>query len=342
GEPKISKVHENKWFFGVSEAERDASGAVIRVVVAIIDIDAFRASLKANFSLPGSTLALVSKSGQIYMRSEDHDKYVGRQLSRPSEASEIVRDANSGSFIVQSPLDGIQRMVAFHRLDDLSMYAVGTVSLRDVLLPWRERLALLAALWLALSAVASWFAYRLLKSVYEHEALAMTDGLTGVLNRRSLLSIVAGEERRANNDQQQAVLMVDVDHFKMINDNQGHVSGDAILRQVAQILRASCRDSDLVGRYGGEEFLIILDDTSIDGAMTLAEKLRATVTTISLPFGQVTVSIGVAVTCTFDNTLEGTIRRADQAMYVAKAAGRNRVILDDSSREGEPLIDQQI
>lgn len=338
GEPQLSKVHLGAWFFGVSEAQRNAAGEVERILVAIVDLNALRAALDVSFSVPSSTLALVSRSGLVYTRSPDHEKYVGKKLERPSQAGGIARGSQAGSFTTRSPLDGKPRLVAFRKLQQQALYAVGTVNLDQVLASWRERMELLLALWLLLGASAAWFAHQLAKAAHEHEFLACTDGLTGILNRRSLLNIAEGEERRRGSENRMAVLMIDIDHFKLINDNQGHAAGDLILCRMAQILRDSCRDSDLVGRYGGEEFLAILDDTSEQGAITLAEKLRQKASGVGTPLGPLTVSIGVAITCPIGGTLDDAIRRADLAMYAAKAAGRNRVQLD-LAHHAAPAVD---
>lgn len=332
GPPQLSRVRQGRWFFGVSEAQRDPAGQVQRVLVVIVDMEAIRTSLEASGIARGNTVALISQSGVIYTRTPDHALYVGKQLARPPEAASIAPGSLSGAMALNSPLDGKQRMIAFRRLKEQGLFAIGTIDMNEAMSPWRERIRLLAGLWLVLAAIVVWFARRLSAAAREHETLANTDGLTGVLNRRSLLGLAEGAERRIDSDQQLAVLMIDIDHFKKINDSLGHAAGDAVLRQVAEVLRDSCRDSDLVGRYGGEEFLAILSDTSEQGALNLAEKLRRKVAEIGTSPCPVTVSIGVAVCRPVSGTLNDAIRRADQAMYAAKAAGRNRVVLDAGPR----------
>lgn len=119
--------------------------------------------------------------------------------------------------------------------------------------------------------------------------------------------------------------MLDIDHFKQVNDTHGHLVGDAILAELGQILSRSVRDSDVCARYGGEEFAAILSDADLDGAMRLAGRLRAAVEATEFPHGlRITISVGVASTSVparFANLLEA----ADGALYQAKNAGRNRV-----------------
>ena len=129
-----------------------------------------------------------------------------------------------------------------------------------------------------------------------------------------------------------SLLLFDLDHFKSINDTYGHLAGDAVLIKVADLVRDSLRESDVAGRYGGEEFGIILPDTSGPGAMVVAERLRQSVESTLVSFEKLqiamSISIGVAeFSATFSNA-EDMIAKADEALYKAKQAGRNRVILD--------------
>jgi diguanylate cyclase (GGDEF)-like protein len=124
-------------------------------------------------------------------------------------------------------------------------------------------------------------------------------------------------------------LMVDLDHFKQVNDTYGHLNGDAVLAELGSILSTGLRESDVCARYGGEEFALILPETSVDGARTLAERLRARVASSTFPGGlKLTISVGVA--STDDAALFTQLTdRADQALYAAKQGGRNQVRVAD-------------
>jgi diguanylate cyclase (GGDEF)-like protein len=169
---------------------------------------------------------------------------------------------------------------------------------------------------------------------------AYVDPLSGALNRRSFLELSGKEESRGRRrNYELAILMVDIDHFKQINDTYGHVAGDAVIRGLAEICGRALRPSDLVARYGGEEFVISLPETGTDGAKLVADRLRAAiesaaVTTESGPV-RFTVSIGVAV-CSRSSSLAEAMQRADEALYVAKRSGRNRVELAMPPRRVEP------
>ena len=158
--------------------------------------------------------------------------------------------------------------------------------------------------------------------------LAHRDGLTGVYNRRAIDERLAQEVARARRTGQPlSVLMIDVDHFKRVNDTLGHAGGDRVLQGVAARLAAACRASDVVGRYGGEEFVLLLPDTTGEGACRVAEKLREAVRSAhDLPC-PVTMSAGVASTADGHLPESGLLlRAADDALYAAKAAGRDRVV----------------
>jgi diguanylate cyclase (GGDEF)-like protein len=127
-----------------------------------------------------------------------------------------------------------------------------------------------------------------------------------------------------------AIAMVDIDHFKLVNDRFGHAAGDEVLAQVGKALTTHLRIGDLVSRFGGEEFLLILPDTPPAGALHVAERLRLAVAGISQLSCRVTVSVGIAC-CRRDDTVTSLMARADAALYRAKETGRNRVIMDDQS-----------
>lgn len=162
------------------------------------------------------------------------------------------------------------------------------------------------------------------------EALARTDGLTGLLNRRALFE--TGEARFSDamrGSRPFSTLLLDLDHFKSINDRFGHGAGDAVLVALADALRSTGRTSDLIGRLGGEEFAILVPETDAVGALGLAERVRRAVGSIDIRgLPRVAVSIGVAEMRRDDDRLDTLIARADRALYEAKRRGRDRAVLD--------------
>jgi diguanylate cyclase (GGDEF)-like protein len=164
---------------------------------------------------------------------------------------------------------------------------------------------------------------------------ASTDALTGLANRRRLETAGVVEVTRARRyGWPVAVLMLDVDHFKSINDRFGHAAGDEVLRAVAKLAGADLRAQDLLARWGGEEFALMLPQCEQDAAARVAERIRKALRESSMPGldgRRVTMSIGVAAVTPGDATLEAAVKRADEALYRAKHEGRDRVVVAAAS-----------
>ena len=163
------------------------------------------------------------------------------------------------------------------------------------------------------------------------EEHARIDSLTGVLSRRAIFEILSREWARTTRySQSLSCVMIDVDFFKKLNDEHGHLVGDQMLRLVANAIASECRDADEVGRYGGEEFLVLAPETTIEGATELAERIRLAVAAIALEHHGVmvrtTVSAGVASRGADVATATVLVGLADAALFVAKKQGRNRVV----------------
>jgi diguanylate cyclase (GGDEF)-like protein len=164
--------------------------------------------------------------------------------------------------------------------------------------------------------------HRKLEEAFERiQNIAIRDALTGAYNRRFLIETLGREQARAGRmGGSFSVCVIDVDHFKSVNDTFGHAAGDEILKQVAAVGARGLRAVDVFGRFGGEEFLVIRPDTDRAGALLVAERIRAAMETET----KVTVTIGVAEHAKDDVT--AVLARADQALYRGKTAGRNQVI----------------
>jgi diguanylate cyclase (GGDEF)-like protein len=160
---------------------------------------------------------------------------------------------------------------------------------------------------------------------------ATIDALTQVHNRPTILEILDGELTRAlRDDKPLGLVIADLDHFKRINDTHGHPAGDAVLKEAAKRMKASVRPTDAVGRYGGEEFLIVLPGASVESAARTAERIRSHVGAAAVGFGgkdiPVTVSLGVTAKAFPERVKpEQLVKAADEALYRAKTGGRNRV-----------------
>jgi diguanylate cyclase (GGDEF)-like protein len=177
---------------------------------------------------------------------------------------------------------------------------------------------------------------RLLGDFRRVASQAATDSLTGLANRRTLDEELVLEWRRAHRvGDSLAFILLDLDNFKQVNDTHGHPAGDAVLRTVGRVLLGGIRQVDLAGRYGGEEFALILPETDLTGALKLAERLRVALETtpIELAAGktmQVTASFGVALKDELHSADE-LVAVADEALYAAKRGGKNRVMPDPAN-----------
>lgn len=194
---------------------------------------------------------------------------------------------------------------------------------------------------------------RLAARIADVETLATTDQLTRLINRQACLAVLATEIERANRyGRPLTIALIDIDHFKHVNDTHGHAVGDEVLRQVAELLRATIRAVDTLGRYGGEEFLLVMPETEVEGGLTSAEHLRRAVARATVevapPAGpqavKVTISIGVAGgTSPATLEIDRLLRDADGALYQAKGLGRDQAQafrpLDEGSRVTRATID---
>lgn len=164
-------------------------------------------------------------------------------------------------------------------------------------------------------------------------ALATTDAMTRLANHRAMQDRLREEVARSRRTAQPfALLLIDVDHFKSLNDQFGHPAGDAVLRQVAEMIRDGVRTGDLPARYGGEEFAVVCPLATAERVVTLAERLRAAIAAHAFGPRAVTVSIGVSGTDVVGLDVDGLIRSADQALYASKHDGRNRVTVAAAAR----------
>ncbi len=155
---------------------------------------------------------------------------------------------------------------------------------------------------------------------------ALTDSLTGLYNRRALEDALSRHVDHCERyHRQAAMLMIDVDHFKMINDRHGHMKGDAVLVEMAQLIHSSLRAGDEAFRFGGEEFVLLLANCDLQGGLVLGERLRTTIEQRSLSGIPCTISLGLAC-CQIGESAERWLNRADSALYEAKKQGRNRLV----------------
>lgn len=335
GHPALGRA-ANRWEVPVSlRLQRPVSGIV--VVYATISLDHLFLLHERMRLKPNGSIALMLLDGTIFSRTPELSVLIGKNVAdQPRFASEYGTK-QQGVFISDTSVSDIPRLISYERLERFPVVVLVTQSLDTVLSAWRlwrDRALLGGAGLTLLTLVFTAFLHRALRArrIAEREMrwLARTDSLTNLPNRRALFQFAEHEFKRARRYYRPfALLMLDIDHFKRINDTYGHAAGDQVLHSCAAGWKQVLRGQDLIGRTGGEEFCAILPETTLETAFQIAQRLR--VFTSELPFPEisndivVTVSIGVASLEPSDDQLAEMLERADRALYQAKKSGRDRV-----------------
>lgn len=287
-----------------------------------------------EISLRGGDRGLIARHPPLKRFSD----YIG-QIQVPDKLDQLLeRGAQEGTYLAASPIDNIIRLNSFRKVADHDLYLTVGIAKSQYLKTWRNGreaaiivLSVFFVFTFALSIVAYSYSHRLAQSNKALDQLASTDFLTQLPNRRSFLG-KAEEElirvRRYSNPL--SLFMLDIDHFKKINDSYGHDIGDRVLQEIAKIVQGSIRSVDVVARWGGEEFIALLPDSTYTGAKELAERTRQAVERAKINVGTaepilITISIGIAVLGDKDDTINKLIVRADKQLYLAKNSGRNCV-----------------
>ena len=281
-------------------------------------------------------LALADSDAMIVAYNPPASACFEKRVISLEDLPNFGRQRSSASLIAVSPLDRRTRIYGVSKVENIPLLCIVGFDLHDCLREWRRRawqfgggfLGMLLLYTLALRE------HLLTLRQWDHmRDLAATDSLTGVANRRQL--VLCGEKEMARSRRYQgqiSLLMVDIDRFKSINDLWGHATGDRVIQAVAEAMMAITRVQDVVGRLGGEEFLLILAETDGEGALANAERLRETIqdmVSVLSDDNQIvrfTVSIGVTTSAPDDASFADMLGRADRALYAAKNAGRNKVV----------------
>lgn len=337
------------WAVNVSRAMLD-NGQLRGVVVATLDPTFFLNLMNELRYADDMVVGLVHNSGQPYVASAhpslsttDTLHHLGEIYAEEWAPSSRVSSTHPEHLHVSANIRPNGTGSIHH-----SFTAIAMRDTRQVLLTWHLQNRSIGLLFgvvmlasaLALLAYQQW-ARRMQQAAEQAEAalrnMAFHDPLTQALNRRAFTHAVEKELQRMQRASGcTALLMLDVDHFKSINDRFGHDVGDQVLQTLIQTLQQQLREIDLLGRLGGEEFAVLLPLTNLDGAVQLAERLRAAVADITLPLPaaapdgiRFTISVGVTLlqTASTHESIDTALKRTDQAMYQAKTAGRNRVCI---------------
>jgi diguanylate cyclase (GGDEF)-like protein len=308
-------------------------GRRVLSVAFAIDQSPLGAFLRNFSSQTGNSVTLVDRAGNIIDTNGDRHDTLAEQDPALAAAS---GERASGIYLSH---DG-ERFFATERTNDAPwqlVYSAPTARLfasveRDGLMPW-----LLFAGFAAAALTSVGLLAHVMHQRRQLVRLAERDALTGLYNRRHVDAQLERLARRSERDDSPlAVLLIDIDHFKQINDEHGHHRGDDVLVRVAQALRGGVREGDIACRWGGEEFMVLAPDATLDDAVALGDRLRRAVGD-AVEVGGVPVTVSVGVAAVLGGEAEAATARADRALYAAKAAGRDRVVSDEADRPvGQP------
>lgn len=337
--PLVSRIN-GRTLVAFSRRLSHPDGTFAGIVLSAMLQDYFETAFKDISLGADGSVTLVRTDGVVLMRWPYREDFIGSNIKRAGLFRHFP-DASAGHFESHAVSDGTRRLFVYSQVDGLPLIVVVGQSLNDVFAPWWRQAFAIGGLVLALCAVTVVLAGFLNRELARRSAaerkliiLAATDGLTGLANRRHFNRTLTLEWRRAMRSRTPlALLMIDADDFKTYNDNQGHQAGDRLLRSIAASITANLkRPADLGARYGGDEFVALLPNTSLDDAAALAERVRedfvARCSTSNTLEGGARLSIGVA--CLVPGSGERSrdlIAAADKALYRAKHLGRNRTEL---------------
>lgn len=315
----------------------------ISVIAAEITLKTLEDLFESARDQPNGSITLLRRDGTVMARSPRMDGMIGKSIATGALISTLINQKKSGTVVKVGDIDGKSRLISYESMPDYPLIAVMTADMDDILFPSYEYAAFAGLIAFALSlfmivmAIQALAYLRLVADTHQKlSAEAATDALTGIANRRYLLRFATNEILRSNRYSRPfSLLMLDLDRFKEVNDRYGHLWGDEVLKHAAAATQTVLRITDLLGRYGGEEFVVLMPETSVEEAVNVAERIREAIGKISIDTGngEITIkaSIGVAPLLPAETDLQSLINRADAALYSAKRAGRDRVVNFDES-----------
>jgi len=336
GRPVAFQHNSDRWSFGVSKGLRNEAGLLTSVMVAIIDLNYMQHRYRFQNLPIDMTLTISSSDDYIYLQLPETDATIGRQVSGITKQSADPEKTLLTRNI--SLTDQSVRLMASRQVGSYPLH----VSLKQlestILASWKKSASNFLLLGGLISTVLLFMTHQIacqqkkqLIIREELSRLARTDPLTGLANRRFVVEQAEHEIRKAKRSQMPiSFLLVDLDHFKAVNDKYGHAVGDRVLKETAKIFQRLCRESDVVSRFGGEEFLLVLPNTPLDGALADAERIRRAVERNSHWSGNqqfsITASFGVSEWLFCEENSEPALQRADDALYKVKNTGRNSIM----------------
>lgn len=299
-----------------------------------VNLNFFSKWLEKVKTTPHGMIAIVDSKMNLLARQPALDNMLGKEIDnsiiKDFIASNTTQSLYSGKNIV---LDKENSIYSLRKVDNSPFVVIVGEADEDWQERWRKQVVvsilILITLWIMAWQILQHY-IQTLENEKKLEHLSQTDQLTGLYNRHKLHQVFTSEINRSNRFEEVfGVILLDLDLFKNVNDTYGHDVGDLVLKEISNILKDNIRASDTLGRWGGEEFLIILPKIDIDGAKILAEKLRKEIENYQFTIaGKMTASFGLAYYKKGDDE-NSIIKRADDALYKAKEIGRNIVKIEE-------------
>jgi len=322
----------------LSRRLEDKGGQFIGIVAATLQLNYFHELFKDSILGPHGTITLLRTDGTVLMRQPYHTGDIGSSLAGGHSFPPLVQ-SDQGNYVDIAVLDHIERLYSFRRIGSYPLVVVVGFATEDIYAGWRKRAiaiggvtVILDALFITLSLMFSAQLRKRLAMERQLQKLAWFDSLTGLPNRaqlqREALRVLSYSSRNALSF---ATLFIDLDRFKRVNDTEGHAAGDEVLSEIARRLRVYIRGEDLIGRLGGDEFLLILCNCDVLKATQIAGRiLQSVVQPIVINSKHdthitISASIGISLYPYDGQDTDTLLRNADMAMYQAKSGGRNQV-----------------
>lgn len=339
-EPVKSRV-TGKWGIPISYSLTN-SHSEVSIIFAALEPPTINNAFDYFLMHQGGTLMMVRTDGIIISNAPFDQSKLGKSLVGTELWKHIVLNEKRGKSPYRSKeLDGVDRYISSEKVQNFPIYIVSTCEYDKIMKPLKVTMyntiigiVLLTLVALCIGWVVVYLMRRLDSAVNELVDISTTDHLTGLSNRREFLDRYEFEKKRMERyGGNLSIAIMDIDFFKVINDNFGHETGDRVLVQLAKLLEANIRETDMVARWGGEEFLFLLVNSEVNEAEKCIEKLMTVIREHDFGFGQ-------PVTCSFgltrlrkEDTWDAVISRADLLLYQAKTEGRDQVITDQSQKE---------
>lgn len=325
GKPQLSRVHKNKWFFAVSKAYYHEN-KLENIVVMILDLAFFNNRYKNSLPNNNATIFIAANSGEIYTRFPYKKEDIGKQLKEIADFSKLRIE--SKHFDIPSPLDNQARIASLVQSQNYPIVTGSSLLTSDVLVPWEKQKNITAIITSIISFGFIILIIYYTKLQFRLVQLSQEDSLTKLYNRGYFTYHSNNEFFKAQRyNEPLAIIMLDIDDFKMINDTKGHKAGDKVIKILANCIKNSIREIDLAGRYGGEEFVILLVQSDVNAAKKVAQRIQDAFINNEDNQMCTTASFGVSSFQQGDENVEEIIHRADMALYSSKHAGKNRITI---------------